>query len=274
MKKNIFVIILSALFILGGCSNNTQKVKDKASAKITLAGSTSMEKLCEALKESFVNDNPSYNVSVEYTGSGAGLESLANGSVDIGNASRNLKQKEKERGLIENVVAIDGIATIANKENSVKNLSKEQLAKIYLGEISNWQELGGEDEAIIVIGREAGSGTRDAFEELLKIKDKCKYAQELDSTGGVLAKVSAAKGAIGYVSLDVLNSNVLGLKIDNVEPSAKEILAGNYSLQRSFVMATKGEIAKQNDAIQAWFAYLSSPKGQEIIKKVGLIVSK
>lgn len=242
------------------------------SGTISLAGSTSMEKLCEAMSESFMEVNPGVTVTVEYTGSGAGLESLAAGSVDIGNASRGLKDGEKEAGSVENIVAIDGIAVITDKSNSIADVSSEDLAKIYKGEITDWSDLGGEASPIVVIGREAGSGTRDAFEELLEVKDACKYAQELDSTGAVLAKVAATPGAIGYVSLDVVDDTVSGLKIDGVEPTEEQIIAGNYMLQRPFVMATKGELAEQNELVQAWFAYISSDAGKEVIKTVGLII--
>lgn len=240
--------------------------------KVTLAGSTSMEKLCEAMSESFMEVNPGVTVTVEYTGSGAGLESLASGSVDIGNASRGLKEEEKAGGAVENIVAIDGIAVITNKENTVTDIASEDLVRIYTGELANWSELGGEDHPFVVIGREAGSGTRDAFEELLKVKDACKYAQELDSTGAVLAKVASTPGAIGYVSLDVVDDTVLGLKIDGAEPSEEQILAGKYLLQRPFVMATKGEVSAQSEQVKAWFDYLHSEEGKEIIKKVGLII--
>jgi len=239
---------------------------------ISLAGSTSMEKLCEAMSESFMEANPGVTVTVEYTGSGAGLESLAAGTVNIGNASRGLKDEEKANGSVENIVAIDGIAVITDKNNVVTDVSSEDLAKIYTGEISNWSELGGENQPIVVIGREAGSGTRDAFEELLEVKDGCQYAQELDSTGAVLAKVASTPGAIGYVSLDVVDGTVTGLKIDGVEPTEEQILAGTYLLQRPFVMATKGEISEQNEVVQAWFAYINSDEGKEVIKKVGLII--
>ena len=172
----------------------------------------------------------------------------------------------------KNIVAIDGIAVITEKNNSVTDISAEALSKIYTGEITNWSDLGGADMPIVVIGREAGSGTRDAFEELLEIEDCCKYAQELDSTGAVLAKVASTPGAIGYVSLDVVDSSVIGLKLDGVEPSEEQILAGNYILQRPFVMATTGEISEQSEAVKAWFAYIGSDAGKEVIKKVGLIV--
>ena len=239
---------------------------------IKLAGSTYMEKLCEAMSESFMEKNPGVTVTVEYTGSGAGLESLAAGSVDIGNASRGLKDEEKASGEVENIVAIDGIAVITNKSCSIKDVTSKDLAKIYTGEITDWAELGGEEQPIIVIGREAGSGTRDAFEELLEVKDVCAYAQELDSTGAVLAKVGTTPGAIGYVSLDVVDDTVSGLKIDGVEPTEEEILAGNYMLQRPFVMATKGEISEQNELVQTWFNYINSDDGKEVIKQVGLII--
>ncbi len=283
MKKKILAMVLTGtLMAVGvtGCGSDKSSESSTGDSttnkelvgSISLAGSTSMEKLCEAMSESFMEENPDVTVTVEYTGSSAGLESLSSGSVDIGNASRGLKDEEKENGAVENIVAIDGIAVITEKDNTVDDISSEDLAKVYSGEITNWSELGGKDEAIVVIGREAGSGTRDAFEELLEVKDNCEYAQELDSTGGVLAKVASTPGAIGYVSLDVVDDSVIGMKIDGVEPTEEEILAGNYVLQRPFVMATKGEISQQNEVIQAWFDYINSDAGKEVIKKVGLII--
>ena len=242
------------------------------SGTISLAGSTSMEKLCEAMSESSMEKYPGITVTVEYTGSGAGLESLASGSVDIGNSSRHLKDEELSGGAVENVVAIDGIAVIEDKENTVTDISAEDLAKIYTGEISNWSELGGKDEAIVVIGREAGSGTRDAFEELLEVADNCAYAQELDSTGAVLAKVASTPGAIGYVSLDVVDDSVIAISIDGTEPTEEKILAGNYLLSRPFVMATNGEISAQNDLVKTWFDYMKSEDGKSVISQVGLII--
>ena len=242
------------------------------SGTISLAGSTSMEKLCEALSESFMEKYPNIAVTVEYTGSGAGLESLAAGSIDVGNSSRHLKDEETATGAVENVVAIDGIAVIVDKENSVTDISAEDLAKIYKGEITNWSELGGEDEAIVVIGREAGSGTRDAFEELLEIADECAYAQELDSTGGVLAKVASTPGSIGYVSLDVVDDTVTAVALDGVASTEENILAGDYLLSRPFVMATMGEVSEQNELVQTWFDYVHSEDGQNVISSIGLIL--
>ena len=231
-----------------------------------------MEKVCEALAETFMEEYPDVTVTVEYTGSGAGIESVTSKMVDIGNSSRALKDTEKEKGVVENVIAIDGIAVITNNSNEVENLTKEDLIKIYTGEIKNWKELGGKDENIVVLGREAGSGTRGAFEELLGIVDSCVYAGELDSTGGVKAKVASTEGTIGYVSLDVVDDTVKALKLDGVEATEANIKAGSYLLSRPFVMATNGEISAQNEIVQTWFDYIKSAKGQEVIKSVGLIL--
>lgn len=276
MSKKILAAITAMglmAFAFAGCTTEETEATSKSlTGSIALAGSTSMEKLCEAMSESFMTVNPGVTVTVEYTGSGAGIEAVTSGSVDIGDASRALKEDEIAGGLVENVVAIDGIAVITDTSNSVTDVTSEELAKIYTGEISNWSELGGADQPIVVIGREAGSGTRDAFEELLEVEDICAYAQELDSTGAVLAKVAATPGSIGYVSLDVLDDTVIGMKINGYEPTEEQILAGTYALQRPFVMATRGAISEQSEEVQAWFAYLNSAEGQEIIRAVGLIV--
>ena len=222
--------------------------------------------------EAFMEKYPNVSATAEFTGSSAGIESLTAGSVDIGDASRALSDDEKSQGVVENIVAIDGIAVITDTANTVTDIKSEDLAKVYTGEITNWKDLGGPDEQIVVIGREAGSGTRDAFEELMDVKDSCKYAQELDSTGAVLAKVAATPGAVGYVSLDVLDDTVNGLKINSVEPTEDNILAGDYVLQRPFVMATKGEISEQSKQVQAYFDFINSADGQNVIKSVGLII--
>lgn len=244
----------------------------KLSGTVTLAGSTSMQKLCEAMIESFEEAYPDITVTAEYTGSGAGLEALAGGKTDIGNASRSLKDGEKQSGAVENIVAIDGIAVITHKDSVVSDLTAQQLTDIYTGKITNWKDLGGADEAIVVLGREAGSGTRGAFEELLKIEDQCAYAQELDSTGGVLAKVAATPGSIGYVSLDVVDDTVKALSLDGVAPTEENIVAGSYKLSRPFVMATLGTIEEQNDLVKTWFNYVQSDEGQAVIKAMGLIL--
>lgn len=285
--KKLLTVLLAVLMVLGlsACSNSTANEEntndannetetpaETLSGKLSLSGSTSMEKVCEALAETFMEEYPDVTVTVEYTGSGAGIESVTNKMVDIGNSSRALKDTEKEKGVVENVIAIDGIAVITNNSNEVENLTKEDLIKIYTGEIKNWKELGGKDENIVVLGREAGSGTRGAFEELLGIVDQCVYAGELDSTGGVKAKVASTEGTIGYVSLDVVDDTVKALKLDGVEATEANIKAGSYLLSRPFVMATNGEISAQNEIVQTWFDYIKSAKGQEVIKSVGLIL--
>lgn len=244
------------------------------SGSISMAGSTSMEKLSNALAESFMAKYPGVTVTAEFTGSGAGVEAVAAGSVDIGNASRNLTEEEKAGGVAENIVAIDGIAVVTDPANTASGLTKEQLSGIYTGEIKNWKDVGGADQAIVVVGREAGSGTRGAFEELLEIEDQCAYANELDSTGAVMAKVAATPGAIGYVSLDVIDDTVKTLSIDEVEPTVENIKGGSYLLSRPFVMATKGEISEQNETVQALFDYLASDEGKALIESVGLIVAE
>lgn len=275
MKRKITKILAVALagcigmVSLIGCK---EPVADDLSGTVSLAGSTSMEKVCEALMEGFMEKYPNITVTTEYTGSGAGLESLNAGSVDIGNASRHVKDEEAASGAVENVIALDGIAVIVDKDNTVTDITSEQLAGIYTGEITNWSELSGKDEAIVVIGRESGSGTRDAFEELNGIKDECKYAQELDSTGAVLAKVASTPGAIGYVSLDVVDDSVSAAKINGVDATEANILNGTYALQRPFVMATKGEVSQQSELVKTWFDYITSAEGEEIIKSVGLII--
>ena len=241
------------------------------SGSISMAGSTSMEKLATALSEVFMAKYPGVTVTAEFTGSSAGIESLAAGSVDIGNSSRALKDSEKEAGAVENIVAIDGIAVVVDPANTVAGLTKDQLIGIYKGEIKNWSEVGGTDAPIVVVGREAGSGTRGAFEELLEVEDACAYANELDSTGAVMAKVASTPGAIGYVSLDVVDDTVLALSLDEVAPAEENIKAGSYFLSRPFVMATKGEVATQSEAVQALFEFLASDEGKELIKSVGLI---
>lgn len=277
-----------AMMAVTGCSNATEEttaaetVKEtKAvteetaasglSGSISMSGSTSMEKLANAICESFMEKHPDVSVTVEFTGSSAGVESVLSGKCDIGNSSRNLKDEEIEAGAVENVVAIDGIAVALDKNNKVTDLTKDQLAAIYTGEIKNWEDLGGQKMPIVVVGREAGSGTRSAFEEILKIEDQCKYANELDSTGAVMAKVASTPGAIGYVSLDAVDDSIITASLEGVDATAENIKAGNYFLSRPFVMATKGEIAEQNELVQALFEYVLSEEGQGVAAGVGLI---
>lgn len=250
--------------------NGTEENAD-LSGNISMAGSTSMEKLANAAAESFMAKYPGVMVTAEFTGSSAGVEAVTAGSVDIGNSSRALKDSEKEAGAVENIVAIDGIAVVVDPTNTVADLTKQQLTDIYTGKVKNWSEVGGQDGVIIVVGREAGSGTRGAFEELLEIEDACAYANELDSTGAVMAKVGSTPGAIGYVSLDVIDDSVIAVELEGVAPTVENIKAGDYFLSRPFVMATMGEVSEQNATVQAFFEYLKSEEGKEVIEAVGLI---
>lgn len=282
MKKKLMTLIIAGLMTAAaftGCgSADSAETKTAAesqttdlSGNITMSGSTSMEKLANAVAEVFMEKHPDVTVTAEFTGSSAGVESVLAGSVDIGNSSRNLKEEEIANGAVENIVAIDGIAVVADPANTVTDLTQDQLSSIYTGEVKNWKDLGGADQAIVVVGREAGSGTRSAFEELLAIEDACAYSNELDSTGAVMAKVASTPGAIGYVSLDVVDETVLPVNLDGVEPTEENIKAGCYALSRPFVMATKGEISAQSDAVIALFDFLASDEGKELVKSVGLI---
>ena len=294
MKKTI-AVLGAAVLAMGalGCGSSkpaetTAEAKTEAAAEtaaeteaaaelsgsITLAGSTSMEKFANALAESFMEIYPDVTVQAEFTGSSAGIEAVLAGQCDIGDSSRNLKAEEIEKGAVENIVAIDGIAVVTDPSNTAEDLTKEQLTQIYTGEIANWKDAGGEDMPIVVVGREAGSGTRGAFEEILKVEDACKYANELDSTGAVMAKVASTPGAIGYVSLDVVDDTVKVLSLDGTEATEENIKAGSYFLSRPFVMATNGEISEQNDLVKALFDYVYSAEGDELIKSVGLITTK
>ena len=310
MKKNgmkVMAVIGSAVMaagMLAGCGNsgaaattaataNTAKQTTEAKAEettkeaateaksadadlsgsISMVGSTSMEKFANALSEAFMEKYPKVTVTAEFVGSGAGIEAVSNGTADIGNSSRNLKDEEKAKGVAENIVAIDGIAVVVDPANTVEDLTKDQLTSIYDGSVTNWKDVGGNDAPIVVVGREAGSGTRGAFEELLKLEDACKYSNELDSTGAVMAKVASTPGSIGYVSLDVLDDTVKAVKLDGAEPTEENIKAGKYFLSRPFVMATKGEISEQNDLVKALFDFIYSDEGSELVKSVGLITA-
>lgn len=269
IKVRLLIIVIMSLTLLG-CRANM----DNQHSKITLNGSTSMEKLMNALREGIIEDYPELQLEPQFTGSSSGIEAVINQTSDIGNSSRRLKESEKEKGIVENIVAIDAIAVITDNKNPVSQLSKQQLIDIYTGKIRNWQDVGGKDQPIVVIGREAGSGTRSAFEELLDIEEKCIYANEYNETGPVMAKVGSISGAIGYVSLDVIDKSVKMLAIDSIQASESNIQSGTYLLQRPFVMATYGSIEQQNQGVQDVFHFIKSEQGQKIIKSVGLINPK
>lgn len=274
----LFALALAgaALFVAGsmsGCGNDSSS-DTSGGDFILMVGSTSMETYASALAEGYMESHQNVTVSAEFVGSGAGIEAVLGGTADIGNSSRHLRDEEKAEGAVENIVALDGIVVCVDPANTVLNLTKQQLIDIYTGIVTNWSEVGGEDTPIVVVGREAGSGTRDGFEEILGIEDACAYINELDSTGAVMARVASAPGAIGYVSLDVLNDTVIALKLDGVSPTPENIKAGRYFLSRPFVMVTLGEISKQSELIQDWFDYVLGEEGQRIASDLGLITAE
>lgn len=284
MKKNLKILIigLAMSLMLSACDNsqnaddsnkNTQievSVDESITGPISMNGSTSMEKLSNSLNEVFQLKYPKTTPTVQFTGSSAGIEAVSNKTSDIGNSSRALKDSELAKGIVENIVALDGIAIIVDPKNKVENLTTQQLLDIYTGKIKNWQELGGENQGIVVIGREAGSGTRGAFEEIVGLENP-KYSQEIESTGAVVGKVSTIPGAIGYVSLDVVNEMVKTVSIDDIKPTEQNIKNGTYILSRPFVMATNGEILEQSPQVQKYFEFIYSDEGKQIIEQVGLV---
>lgn len=281
MKKFGALLLACVLsFSLVGCGNNDGGSDAAASGSgdvsgtVALNGSTSMEKLVNGLKEGIVETYPNLQLEPQFTGSSAGVEAVTNGTADIGDVSRALTDEEKAGGLVENIVALDGIAVVTDTANTATNLTTQQLKDIYTGKITNWSEVGGADQNIVVIGRESGSGTRDAFEEILDIADQCQLAQTLNETGAVAAAVQSTPGAIGYISLDALNDKVKALQLDGVAPSEETVKNGSYTLQRPFVMATKGEISEQSAQVQAVFEFINSDAGQEVISSVGLVSAK
>ena len=242
----------------------------KLSGTVATDGSTSMEKVVGALGEAFMEANPDTTFTYNPTGSGSGIQAVQEGRCDIGLSSRALKDAEKEAGLTETVLAYDGIAMIVNPANPVEDLSLEQIADIYTGKITNWSEVGGNDSQIVLIGREAGSGTRGGFEEIVGVVDACQYRQELTSTGDVITTVAQNPDAIGYASLAAVKDTVKALKVAGVTPTEATVKDGTYTIQRPFVLATKtGE--KLNDVAQAFFDYATSADVGEIIAAAGAV---
>ena len=242
----------------------------KLSGTVATDGSTSMEKVIGALGEAFMEANPDTTFTYNPTGSGSGIQAVQEGRCDIGLSSRALKDAEKEAGLTETVLAYDGIAMIVNPANPVEDLSLEQIADIYTGKITNWSEVGGNDSQIVLIGREAGSGTRGGFEEIVGVVDACQYRQELSSTGDVITTVAQNPDAIGYASLAAVKDTVKALKVAGVTPTEATVKDGTYTIQRPFVLATKtGE--KLNDVAQAFFDYVTSADASEIIAAAGAV---
>lgn len=278
---------LAAAMMLTGCGSSSSDASktDSASSKdstsadssssslsgtVATDGSTSMEKVIGYLSEAFMQENPNVKVTYNPTGSGSGIEAVGKGSCDIGLASRDLTDDEKSSGLTQTTIAVDGIAMIVNPDNGVDDLTIDQIAQIYTGQITNWKDVGGSDGDIVVIGREAASGTRDGFETITDTKDKCKYAQELTSTGDVIQTVAGNPNAIGYASLADLNDSVKAIKVGGVAPTEDTVKDGSYKIQRNFNLITK-DGTKLSDAAQAFFDYCTGSDAGQYISKAGAV---
>ena len=265
------VMALSLLTACGSKNDNSADTNtDGSNTETTLSGtvstdgSTSMEKVINSLGESFMAMNKDVKFTYNPTGSGSGIQAVSEGRCDIGLSSRALKDDEKASGLVETVVALDGIAIVVNPENPVSDLDIDTIAKIYTGEITNWKDVGGNDAEIVLIGREAGSGTRDGFESITDTKDACQYRQELTSTGDVINTVSQNPDAIGYASLSAVGDSVKALTVGGVEATEATVKDGSYVVQRPFVLVTK-EGTKLSPAAQAFFDYALSADAASII---------
>ena len=277
MKKIISLMVVAVLLVaaLTGCgTTNTDTPKDngQVSGTVSTDGSTSMEKVIGFLSEAYMNKNSAVKVTYNPTGSGSGIKAVQAGSCDIGLASRDLKPEEAT-DLNGTVVAIDGIAMIVNKENPVKDLTIEQIAALYKGEITHWSEVGGADAPVVLIGREATSGTRDGFESITDTEDACKYNQELTSTGDVVQTVSSNPNAIGYASLASVKDTVKLISVEGVTPSTETIQDGSYKIQRNFVMVTKKN-AELSPAAKSFFEFATSSAADEWIIEAGAVPVK
>lgn len=266
MKKIICIALAAVMALsLAACGGN-----NGLSGKVATDGSTSMEKVIGALKETFEGENAGVEVTYNPTGSGSGIKAVQEGRCDIGLSSRALKAEEEEQGLVGTVLAYDGIAVIVNPENTVEDLTVEQIAAIYKGEITNWSEVGGMDAEIVLVGREAGSGTRGGFEEIVGVEDLCQYRQELTSTGDVITAVSQNPGAIGYASLASVKDTVKAIKVGGVAPSEETVKDETYAIQRPFVLVTKEGTALTETA-QAFFDFITSEAAREVITAAGVV---
>lgn len=281
-KKAVSILAASALLALtlAGCGNDTttdtasDTTEDTSASTLSGAvatnGSTSMEEVMGVLTEQFTNDNPDVSVTYDPTGSGTGIEAAANGTADIGLSSRALTDEEIASGLVGTEVALDGIAVIVNADSPVADLTVEQIAQIFTGEITNWSELGGADAEIAVFGREAGSGTRGAFEEIVGVEDACKYTNEYSSTGDVIGNVASNPNGIGYASLSAVDDTVKAVAVNGVTPSEDTVKDGSYEIQRPFVMVTK-EGTQLSEAAQAFLDFAMSADAAEIIAVAGAV---
>ncbi len=260
--RSVSVLALT-LAVMTGCGKTD-------SGTVSTDGSTSMEKVIGALGEAFEGNNSGVTFTYNPTGSGSGITAVAEGRCDIGLSSRSLKDEEKAQGLTETILALDGIAVIVNPGNPVNDLSLETIGAIYKGEITNWKDVGGDDQEIVLIGREAGSGTRDGFESITGTEDACQYRQELTSTGDVITTVAGNPAAIGYASLASVKETVKALSVDGIVPSEETVQDGSYVVQRPFVLVTKDGTELSKTA-QKFFDYITSPEAEEIISSAGAV---
>ena len=288
MKKflSLALALTCAVSLLAGCQKSNDQPSGGSSAasnppavsntevtgSVATDGSTSMEKVIGALGESFMNANKGITVTYNPTGSGSGIQAVSEGRCDIGLSSRALKDDEKSSGLTETVLAYDGIAVVVSPENPVSDLTIEQIADIYTGKITNWSEVGGSDAEIVLIGREAGSGTRDGFESITGTEEACQYRQELTSTGDVIATVSQNPNAIGYASLSAVKDTVKALSVGGVAPSEDTVKDGSYVIQRPFVLVTKDGVTL-SPAAQAFLDYALSAEAAPIIAQAGAVAA-
>ena len=283
MKKILAAALASALMVglLAGCGTSSSKdsaspaesgsaLASRLSGTVATDGSTSMEKVVGALGEAFTTANPDVKFTYNPTGSGSGITAIAEGRCDIGLSSRALKDDEKAKGLTETTLALDGIAIIVNPANGAKGLTLQQISDIYTGKIANWKDVGGADGEIVVIGREAGSGTRDGFESITGTNDACKYRQELTSTGDVITTVSQNPDAIGYASLASLKDNVKALTVGGIAPTEETVKDGSYVIQRPFVLVTKDGV-ELSETAKKFFDYATSAEAAEIISAAGAV---
>ena len=279
--KKFWTILASAtlaLALLAGCGSHSNTSASSAptdgelTGSVATDGSTSMKSVIGALGESFQNANSGVTFTYNPTGSGSGIQAVSEGRCDIGLASRSLKDDEKSSGLTETVLAYDGIAVVVSPENPVSDLTIEQIADIYTGKITNWKDVGGNDAEIVLIGREAGSGTRDGFESITGTEEACQYRQELTSTGDVIATVSQNPNAIGYASLSAVNDTVKALSVGGVAPSEDTVKDGSYVIQRPFVLVTKDGVTL-SPAAQAFFDYATSAEAAPIIAQAGAVAA-
>ena len=259
----------TASSVASTASSTAEKAAGTLSGNVATGGSTSMKNVIAALTEGFAEVEPGVTVSYDPTGSGAGITGATDKTLDIGLSSRGLKDEEKN-DVDGTVIALDGIAIIVNKASKVEDLTVDKLKQMFTGEITNWADVGGDDGEIVLIGREAGSGTRDGFESIVDVKDSCKYAQELTATGAVISAVEANPLAIGYASLSAVGDTVKMITVGGVECSEETVKDGSYEVQRPFVFVTNKSVTLSEQA-QAFFDFATSADAADLIRTAGAV---